>query len=95
MTEQGVFPNLSIKENLEVGGYSLGRAAAQRRITEVYTLFPDLAARPRELAGSLSGGQRKMLAVAKALVAGPELLVMDEPSSGLSPRYVAEVVSIL
>ena len=65
------------------------------RIEELFAVFPDLAGRKRALAGALSGGQRKMLGIAKALAAGPKLLVMDEPSAGLSPLFVQQVISVL
>ncbi|MHB8258153.1 MAG: ABC transporter ATP-binding protein [Acidiferrobacterales bacterium] len=95
MSEVGVFPNLSIEENLKLGGYYLPRREVQRRAQELYVMFPDLVQRRGVLAGSLSGGQRKMLSLAKAFMSGPRLLVMDEPSAGLSPRYVKEVIATL
>ncbi len=95
MTELGVFPNLSVDENLQVGGFGLARAELRRRIRNLHETFPDLGRLHTASAASLSGGQRKMLAVAKAIVVPPRLLLMDEPSAGLSPRFVAEVVAIL
>ena len=95
MSELGVFPGLTIAENLRIGGQFVPRAALARRIEELFDLFPDLAAKRRALAGSLSGGQRKMLGIAKALAAGPRLLVMDEPSAGLSPLFVQQVIAVL
>ncbi len=95
MSELGVFPDLSIEENLRLGGYRLGRAALREREEELFALFPDLRKKRRALAGSLSGGQRKMLGVAKALIGRPRLMVMDEPSAGLSPRFVKEVAGTL
>ena len=95
MTELGVFPNLSIDENLQVGGFGLGHGELRRRIKELYETFPDLGRLHAASAASLSGGQRKMLAVAKAIVVPPRLLLMDEPSAGLSPRFVGEVVAVL
>src|SRR5574340_47521 len=85
MSELGVFPGLSISENLRMGGYFLDAAEVRRRAEPLYALFPDLARRRREPAASLSGGQRKMLGLAKALMAAPALLIMDEPSAGLAP----------
>lgn len=95
MSEMGVFPNLSIDENLELGGYYLRRDEVRRRTETLYQIFPDLSQRRRAPAGSLSGGQRKMLSLAKAFMSRPRLLIMDEPSAGLSPRYVKEVVATL
>ena len=95
MSELGVFPGLTIRENLLIGGQFVERAVLARRIEELYSVFPDLAERRRTLAGSLSGGQRKMLGIAKALAAGPKVLVMDEPSAGLSPLFVQQVIEVL
>ena len=95
MTEMGVFTNLSVEENLFLGGYQQSRETVRGRIDEFFALFPDLAPHRRHLAGALSGGQRKMLGVVKALMASPRLVIMDEPSSGLSPRYVGEVIKML
>lgn len=95
MSELGVFPGLSIDENLRIGGLRSERTALRRRLDELYGVFPDLASRKRALAGSLSGGQRKMLGIGKALASGPKVLVMDEPSAGLSPLFVQQVIDIL
>ncbi len=95
LSETGVFTNLSVEENLMLGGYYQPRDAVRARSEEFFALFPDLARHRRHPAGALSGGQRKMLAVAKALMARPRLIIMDEPSSGLSPRFVGEIIRIL
>ena len=95
MSELGVFAGLTIDENLRIGGQFVERAALRTRIDELYAVFPDLAERKRASAGSLSGGQRKMLGIAKALAAGPRVLVMDEPSAGLSPLFVQQVIGVL
>jgi len=95
MSELGVFPGLSIQENLRIGGQFAGAAALRARIDELFGVFPDLAQRRGALASSLSGGQRKMLGIAKALAGSPRLLVMDEPSAGLSPLFVSEVMAVL
>ncbi|MDA8344809.1 MAG: ABC transporter ATP-binding protein [Thermaerobacter sp.] len=95
MTELGVFPNLSVDENLQVGGLGLHHHDLRQRIGNLYETFPDLGRLHGAPAASLSGGQRKMLGVAKAIVVPPRLLLMDEPSAGLSPRYVSEVVATL
>lgn len=95
MSELGVFPDLTIAENIRLGGYFLGGAEVRRRAERLFTVFPDLARRRGELAASLSGGQRKMLGMAKALVSEPKLLLMDEPSSGLAPVFVKQVIEAL
>ena len=95
MSELAVFPDLSIEENILVGAQALGHANPRRRLDELYSLFPVLRDKRRDAASSLSGGQRKMLGIAKALAAEPKLLVMDEPSAGLSPLFVKEVIRIL
>ena len=95
MSETSGFPGLTIEENILIGAQFLPKNRARQRIDELYAVFPALAERRRALAGSLSGGQRKMLGIAKALVGNPRLLIMDEPSAGLSPRYVKEVIGVL
>src|ERR1700748_119419 len=95
MSELAVFPDLSIEENIRVGAQALGHADPGARVEELYGLFPALRDKRRAPASSLSGGQRKMLGIAKALAAEPKLLVMDEPSAGLSPLFVKEVLRIL
>ncbi len=95
MSELGVFPDLTVAENLDLGALFVGRAAARRRRGELYALFPILSEKRNQPAGGLSGGQRKMLGVAKALAAEPKLLVMDEPSAGLSPLMVSTVIDSL
>ncbi len=95
MSELAVFPDLSIEENIRVGAQALGHPDPGARVDELYALFPVLRDKRRAPASSLSGGQRKMLGIAKALAAEPQLLVMDEPSAGLSPLFVKEVIRIL
>jgi branched-chain amino acid transport system ATP-binding protein len=95
MSELAVFPDLSIEENIRIGAQALGHANPGSRVDELYGLFPALRDKRRNPASSLSGGQRKMLGIAKALAADPKLLVMDEPSAGLSPLFVKEVIRIL
>jgi len=95
MSELAVFPDLSIEENIRVGAQALGHADPAARVDELYGLFPVLRDKRRDAASSLSGGQRKMLGIAKALAAEPRLLVMDEPSAGLSPLFVKEVIRVL
>jgi branched-chain amino acid transport system ATP-binding protein len=95
MSELAVFPDLSIEENIRVGAQALGHPNPGARVDELYRLFPVLRDKRRDAASSLSGGQRKMLGIAKALAAEPKLLVMDEPSAGLSPLLVREVIRIV
>ncbi|HXE69006.1 MAG TPA: ABC transporter ATP-binding protein [Hyphomicrobiaceae bacterium] len=83
--EFNVFPTLSVRENLEIGGY-IDRKAAARRIEGVLVRFPVLADKQRHAARALSGGERQMLAMAMALMVEPVVLLLDEPSAGLSPR---------
>jgi ABC-type branched-subunit amino acid transport system ATPase component len=85
-----VFPSLTISENLEMGGY-VRRGGVRERMRQVCALFPDLAGRLGERAGRLSGGQRQMLALARALMLDPRVLLLDEPSASLSPKMVDSV----
>ncbi|MCX8085185.1 MAG: ABC transporter ATP-binding protein [Calditerrivibrio sp.] len=86
-----IFPNMTVLENLELGGYNLKKRDISKKIEELVVLFPVLKERFRQLAGMLSGGEQQMLAISRALMSNPELLLMDEPSMGLAPLVVKEV----
>ena len=88
-----VFPTLSVEENLEMGGLlPRARARAGRAMGEAYAMFPALAERKGQLAGTLSGGEQQMLAIGRCLMGNPELIMFDEPSLGLAPMVVQEVL---
>ena len=92
--EANVFPSLSVEANLEIGGY-VDRRATKDRIQANFARFPILAERRAQEARTLSGGQRQVLAVAMALMAAPRLMLMDEPSAGLSPAASAELFDLI
>jgi len=88
--KRGLFPKMTVRENLELGSYS--RPDSEPDFERVLSLFPILEERKGQLAGTLSGGEQQMLAIARALMAGPSMIVLDEPSLGLSPLLVTTVL---
>jgi ABC-type branched-subunit amino acid transport system ATPase component len=88
-----VFPGLSVTENLKMGGYLISRRMLAERVSEMFARFPALAYRRRVAAQKLSGGERKQLAVARALISGPKVLLLDEPTANLAPNLAEEFLS--
>jgi branched-chain amino acid transport system ATP-binding protein len=93
---RGVFPHLTVMENLKVGAFTRrDRDKVKSDIEEVFSMFPKLGERKNQLAGTLSGGEQQMLAMGRALMARPKLLLLDEPSMGLAPMIVKEIFKII
>ena len=90
-----IFPNLSVRENLELGSYRRARSHRASNLERAFDIFPRLRQRQRQFAGTLSGGEQQMLAIGRGLMAEPRLIIMDEPSLGLSPLLVDEMFALI
>ena len=90
-----IFQKLSVEENLFIGGYTRERAEVETTMNDVYQRFPRLKERRRQVAGTLSGGEQQMLAIGRALMSKPRLIMLDEPSMGLAPLLVSQIFSII
>jgi branched-chain amino acid transport system ATP-binding protein len=90
-----VFPDMSVRENLQLGGYSVGGSKLGRRLDEVLAMFPELTSRLAAYAGSLSGGQQQMLAIGRGLMSDPRYVLLDEPSLGLAPQVISRIFEVI
>ncbi len=90
-----VFPRFTVRENLEVGGFTRAKSAVSADIDYVFSMFPRLKERYNQYAGTLSGGEQQMLAIGRALMARPKLLLLDEPSMGLAPKIVEQILETI
>ncbi|MCU4179618.1 ABC transporter ATP-binding protein [Bosea sp. BH3] len=90
-----IFPNMSVRDNLVLGSYRRGKPGRQANLERIFTLFPRLRERATQAAGTLSGGEQQMLAIGRGLMGEPRLLILDEPSLGLSPLLVEEMFALV
>lgn len=90
-----LFPDLCVLDNLRLGAMRRGRAGAAARLAEVFEYFPRLAERRRQACRTLSGGEQQMVAIGRALMSGPRVLLLDEPSGGLAPEFCAEIAGLI
>lgn len=92
---RGIFPGMTVRENLDMGTYALQGKNPESEYDRVFELFPRLKEREKQLGGTMSGGEQQMLAIGRALMANPEVLLLDEPSMGLAPQFIRQIFSII